>query len=108
MINILKRMFNVFGWAFFIYDIKSIFLAFIIHLAIVFFLMLVVYFCFGFWATITAFIFMYLGGANIIMIQQIGKKNQDRQGVTKSINKIIENESEKTNSEPIQKESIST
>lgn len=108
MINILKRVFNVFGWAFFLYDIKSLFLAFIIHLAIVFFLMLGVYFCFGFWTTIIAFTFMYLGGANIIMIQQMGKKNQDRQDITKTLNKIVENEQEKTNSGPIQKESIPT
>lgn len=81
MEKILKNIFGIFGWVFFLYDVKSLFLAFIIHLAIIFFLVLIVFYNFGIIGTIIAFAFIYLGGANILMIQQLSKSNQQREEI---------------------------
>lgn len=79
MKNVLKKVFGVFGWVFFIFDVKNLFLSFIIHLAIIFFLMIAVYSNLGFWGVVAAFAFMYLGGAQILMIQRLGDANRDRE-----------------------------
>ena len=108
MKKVLKKIFGVFGWILFIYDVKNLFLAFMIHLAIIFFLMLIVFNNFGFWGTMTAFAFMYLGGANILMIQQLSRSNNDREDIENivSIQEETENEQEETNSKPVQEESL--
>jgi len=101
MKSVLKKLFGVFGWVFFIYDVKTLFLA------VIFFLMLGIHHYLGFWGVVSAFACMYLGGANILMIQQLSKSNKDRQEIENLVQSTEqENEQQETNSEPVSDTSI--
>jgi len=102
MKNILKKVFGVFSWIFFIYDVKTLFLSFTIHLVLIFFLMLGIHNYLGFWGVLSAFACMYLGGANILMIQQLGKSHKEKEEIENLIQSTEENhEQQETNSESI-------
>lgn len=67
------------GWISFLFDVKNLFALFLIHGAVAFFLLLFIWGFHGFLATVAAFIFIYIGGASVFMMQQLGKSVDDRE-----------------------------
>lgn len=87
--NLLTQSLKTFNWLSFFFNTKNVFLSLMIHLAIMFFIMLLIFSQLGFLACIGGFFLIYLGGAFVIMIQNLSKSNKEREEEESIIEKII-------------------
>lgn len=87
--DIILKSLKGFGWIKFLFDSKNVFLSLMIHLVIMFFTMLIIFSQLGLFACLGGFMLVYLGGAFVLMIQNLSKSNLEREKEESIIEEII-------------------